>query len=374
MQHLNFVCATSILNLLPRGQLNFKKHGVSSKISGLRCCESGSMASEDISSFTSAVEVKTFARLHMGFFDLNGSLGRRFGSIGSSINAPYTEIVATRHVDILVEGPGCERAKKLARSIINALQLDSGLHIKIKQAIPEHAGLGSGTQMSLAVGSAVSKLYGLKLSVQQIANITSRGARSGIGLGTFDMGGVIVDGGRGAETLIPPVIAHVDFPKKWSILLIFDHSNQGVHGANEVAAFKSLPTFSESLAADLCRRVLMQALPALMETDLKSFGAAIKALQEATGDYFAPVQGGRYASPLVTEVLEYLEAEGVQCLGQSSWGPTGFAVFADESSSRVYLNHLQSRYQDQTLSFQLCKGLNRGSFVRTLDKADEMNI
>ena len=32
-----------------------------------------------------SIVVTTSSRLHMGFFDLNGGLGRRFGSIGVSL-------------------------------------------------------------------------------------------------------------------------------------------------------------------------------------------------------------------------------------------------------------------------------------------------
>ena len=98
-------------------------------------------------------------------------------------------------------------------------------------------------------------------------------------------------------------------------------------GQAEVAAFKSLPQFPSESAEKLCRHVLMQALPALAEADLVSFGQAIKQLQEVSGDYFAPVQGGRYASAKVASLLAWLESQGVPCVGQSSWGPTGFAIF-----------------------------------------------
>jgi len=317
----------------------------------------------------SIIEVTTFARLHMGFFDLNGNLGRRFGSIGLSLDSPYTKLQARKHAGLSVQGPSAPRAEKLARIILSALQIKEGIKIELKQAIPEHSGLGSGTQMALAVGTAISKLYDIKLTARDIAGFTSRGARSGIGLGTFDLGGVIVDGGRGPDTITPPVISHLTFPAAWTILLIFDQSAQGVHGAQEVEAFKQLAEFPETIAADLCRRVLMQALPALAETNLRSFGQAIRALQEATGDYFSPVQGGRYASQAVAEVLNYLSGNNVECLGQSSWGPTAFAVFADETQSQLCLDQLQSRYDGTALRFQLCKGLNQGSVSRFLNDA-----
>ena len=43
-----------------------------------------------------AVRVIAPARLHLGFLDLNGSLGRLFGSIGLAIDRPRTELVLKR--------------------------------------------------------------------------------------------------------------------------------------------------------------------------------------------------------------------------------------------------------------------------------------
>lgn len=310
------------------------------------------------------VSVVTTARLHMGFFDLNGGLGRRYGSIGLALDQPATELHAWRATELSAEGPSADRALKIARKMAAALHLDGGMHIALQHIIPEHAGLGSGTQMSLAVGLAMSRLYGLGLDVNEVARLTERGARSGIGLAAFAAGGVIVDGGRGAQTIVPPVIARAEFPEDWRIVLIFDHAHTGVHGAEEIAAFRNLPEFSAAVAADLCRRVLMQALPALAEGNLAGFGLAIRQLQQATGDYFAPAQGGRYASVNVTDVLAWLAQHGVACYGQSSWGPTGFALFENEISAQACLQELRVQFaQTPGLRFVLCRGLNRGARI-----------
>ncbi len=42
------------------------------------------------------IVVKTPARLHLGMLDLNGELGRRFGSIGVAISRPNVVVEATR--------------------------------------------------------------------------------------------------------------------------------------------------------------------------------------------------------------------------------------------------------------------------------------
>lgn len=304
----------------------------------------------------------------MGFFDLNGGLGRRFGSIGLSLDKPSTVLTAWRSDEFIAEGPGAKRAIAVAEKIGRALKLEGGMHMQLTEVIPEHSGLGSGTQMSLAVGLALNKLYQLGLILQDVALLTERGARSGIGLGTFAEGGVVIDGGRGAQTLVPPVIARADFPDEWRIILIFDSADIGVHGTEETEAFRTLAEFPADISAELCRRVLMQALPALAEHDLATFGAAIRELQERTGDYFAPIQGGRYASARVAKVLEWFDDQGLLCFGQSSWGPTGFAVLASQMQADECMEALQTRFaEEKNVSFLLCKGRNRGGILRDIN-------
>ncbi len=139
-----------------------------------------------------------------------------------------------------------------------------------------------------------------------------------------------------------------------------------MHGSQELAAFQNLPPFSEESAALLCRHVLMQALPAIAERDLPAFGQAIQALQAVTGDYFAPAQGGgRYTSRLVTAVLKQLQISGVHCFGQSSWGPTGFAVFANQLEAETRLKQLNDTFaHEPNLEFVLTKANNQASQIQ----------
>jgi beta-ribofuranosylaminobenzene 5'-phosphate synthase len=311
-----------------------------------------------------SVEVTVFARLHMGFIDLNGGLGRRFGSIGLALEHPSTRIAAWRHEVCSAEGPDAVRAMACAHKFIERAGIAGGVKMQIAEAIPGHAGLGSGTQMALAVGTAIAKLYELPVTVREIAVLTSRGARSGIGIGAFENGGLLLDGGRGENTVVPPIIARLDFPPAWRVLLVFDERASGVHGNSEVQAFTQLPEFPSELAAELSRRVLMQALPALVEQNLVGFGQAIKELQRHVGDYFASAQGGgRYASTEVANAMAWLETQGVNCVGQSSWGPTGFAVVGSEREAERLLSDLNLMYPDGKLRFALCRARNMGGIV-----------
>jgi len=312
------------------------------------------------------VLVNAFARLHMGFLDLNGQSGRRFGSVGLGLTAPDTliELAIGPHVFEQQEEPYVLKSKQ---AILTYANIEADVSIFVHRAIPRHSGLGSGTQMALAIGEGINRLFNLELTLDEIAHVTGRGNRSGIGIGTFAKGGLVLDAGRGAQTVVPPIITQQDFPKDWCVLLIFDRQHVGVHGQAELNAFANLEDADLQQTQVVCHQVLMQALPALKERNLHAFGQAIALLQAYTGDYFASVQGGRYASELVSQALHYLSEQGVLCVGQTSWGPTGFAVFESKAVAEQYLTRLKSTFTAPSLSWLLCEASPVGASVKIAD-------
>lgn len=308
-----------------------------------------------------SVSVFAPARLHMGFIDLGGSLGRRFGSIGVGINEIATRLSITAADALRVEGPCQERAGKAARKFADTYKLDCRAAIRIHQAIPEHVGLGSGTQLDLAVGMGLARFHGLDLGVRDIAKAIERGARSGIGIAVFEQGGLVVDGGRGANTVTPPLISRMAIPEQWRFILVFDRRGQGLHGKLEMEAFNALPVFPPEETARLCHRLLMQALPALAEGDIEGFGAVITDLQSSVGDHFAPAQGGRFTSPEVAEAMAWLEAQGAVGIGQTSWGPTGFCLLASPQRAGELAGLAGRRFDG--LDFLVATARNRGAEI-----------
>lgn len=309
------------------------------------------------------VTVTAPARLHMGFIDMSGALGRHFGSIGvalQDINTRMTLVAADR---LQAEGPGSERALKAAGDLCAALNLPGKLRISLERAIPEHVGLGSGTQMSLAIGAALNAFYGLGLSVRDIARLTERGARSGIGIGVFEQGGLVVDGGRGPDTVTPPLLSRMPVPEAWRFILVFDRRGQGLHGQQEINAFNQLPPFPRAEAERLAYLLLMQALPALAERNLPLFGDVISALQTAVGEHFAPVQGGVFTSPEVAAAMQWLEQQGAVAIGQTSWGPTGFCAVDTPERAAELLGELERRFTSPYLSFTSAAAQNQGAEI-----------
>src|SRR5262245_1060331 len=87
-----------------------------------------------------AVRVVAPARLHLGFLDLNGSLGRMFGSIGLAIDTPRTELVLRRSRAYKGDGPDHDRAVAALRRFSDTFGLDGAYDVSIASAIPPHAG------------------------------------------------------------------------------------------------------------------------------------------------------------------------------------------------------------------------------------------
>lgn len=308
------------------------------------------------------VSVSTSARLHFGFLDPSGRGPRPFGSFGLAIDRPRTRLVLRRGGAFKVSGVECERAAPYLRAVAASFGLASPYHLHLDEVIPAHAGLGSGTQLALAIGSAIAVLEGLPLDLTEVAARLERGKRSGIGIGTFEQGGAVLDGGPSGGAL-PEVLWRVPFPTGWRVLLIFDPAETGVHGADEMAAFAALPDFPEAETADLTRRILQGALPALAAEDFKGFCDEVGYLQRTMGAYFAPIQGGPYVSAGVAAVLRGLASDGVTGLGQSSWGPTGFAFAASEAEGQALLAAARAYAGGAKLRFELAQGRNEPAMI-----------
>lgn len=318
------------------------------------------------------VKVRAPARLHLGFLDLGGALGRRFGSLGIALERPATEVTVRRSAADAAEGPDSDRAARARDIVRDKLGLRDRFAIEVDAALPAHGGLGSGTQLALAVGVAVARLAGLDLSPRTVASLLGRGRRSAIGMEAFATGGVILDGGKALDgpeaTVPPPLLARFPVPANWRILLVFDAAREGLSGPQETAAMATLPPFPTEQAAQLCHMMLLQALPALAAADADGFGRVIGHWQRVLGDHYAAAQGGgRFLSPQVADAIAAIEAEGVAGVGQSSWGPTGFAIVDGEETAARLAATLRRRFASFTnLSFDCVRGNNQGAEVIAL--------
>jgi beta-ribofuranosylaminobenzene 5'-phosphate synthase len=311
------------------------------------------------------VYVKTPARLHLGLIDLNGDLGRVFGGLGVGINRPNVVLEAQPSERLVVTGEKTEQVNALAEQFLETYNVKSNVTINVKQVIPEHSGLGSGTQLALAVATSLAKLFDVKASVQELAEVMGRGRRTSVGTTIFEQGGFVVDGGKiTSEKRFPATIFRQPFPQDWRFVVSVPNVNKGLAKSEETAAFKAAAPMKAEDAGRMCRLTMMKLLPALVERDIKSFGEALTQLQIVIGDYFAEVQGGTYSSQAAAEGIALLQKLGAYGAGQSSWGPAVYGITQKENAKQIEAK--VKAYLKKSVGGQVftAKANNKGAYIK----------
>ena len=281
--------------------------------------------------------VETGSRLHFGLFRLPPAgpwpaNERYFGGCGLMLREPAVRVAVAPAADWSADGPSAGRALEFARRLAAAHPGRVPPHrVAVEACPPEHAGLGAGTQLALAVGRALERSAGLPESdAADLARRVGRGGRSALGVHGFGRGGLLVEGGKRRPDDLAPLLVRAEFPADWRVVLFRPESAGDWHGPRERAAFDALAGGAEAAVTDrLARLALLGLLPALAERDADAFGEALFEFNALAGELFRPVQGGTYASPAVAEVVDWARRQGARGVGQSSWGPTVFAVAAD---------------------------------------------
>lgn len=299
----------------------------------------------------SQVIVTTGARLHFGLLAHAPKASRQFGGVGLMVERPgfqvsvSTDSAISSSNDSPIDdyaGPHewKDRVLEVVRRCRN-LSSDQQCHLRtyweLTSVIPPHVGLGSGTQLGLAVAQAWTVLQQgtAEFDATRLATRAGRGLRSALGIHGFQLGGLLVEAGKRSSEQISPIVARADFPAEWRIVLICPPGEAGLSGNAEISAFAALPSMSNACSAELCRIVLLEILPAVHEADFAVCSEGLFRFGCTIGEYFAPAQGGIFASRRMATLVDWLRQKGIAGVGQSSWGPMLFALCPDAVSAEV---------------------------------------
>jgi beta-ribofuranosylaminobenzene 5'-phosphate synthase len=313
------------------------------------------------------VEVRSHARLHFGFLDPSGRRERRFGGMGLSIAKPRCVLRIGTARRLSAEGEQADRVELLAQRFYEALDIRSKAHIQVVEAIPGHVGLGSGTQLALALAAGLSRLHRVDLPPARLCALMGRARRSGVGFHAFQRGGFVVEAGHPSTSLraaaeTPPLLLRQEFPDAWRVVLALPASSHTISGEAEEQAFERLRPAPEEAVDRIARLVLLRLLPALLERDLAPFGSALAEIQELVGSCFAAVQDGLFHAA-AAGLVRILKEAGACGVGQSSWGPAVYAFAADDAEEKRLLGILRKSAPDGIVI--ATRGWNRGATIET---------
>ena len=221
---------------------------------------------------------------------------------------------------------------------------ESAFSIRVQAEIPSHLGLGSGTQLGLALAESVCLLSGEERSAFELAELAGRGERSGVGICGYELGGFLVDAGHRTDDAPAELSVRMAFPDDWPVLLLIPPRETGCHGAEEQQIFHAMERMSPSLTGELCRLVLTEILPAIRQRQFDEFTAGLEEYGRRIGTYFSPLQGGEFSSSRLRSLAAALRRSGERGPVQSSWGPSA-VLFAENSDHAEELTARVLRFE-----------------------------
>ena len=241
--------------------------------SGRKCADgldAGRQRSGERNFMLESVTAIAPARLHLGFLDLNGGLGRRFGSIGLAIDHPVTRLSIARAPAPFVEGLEAQRAAAYLETLTQSLGLRGDpMASPFTRRSPITS--DSGRERSWRSRSPAPCAF-LKASRPTCRPTRSRcnaaSAPASAQASSSAAASSSMAAGRKERSHRPSSRAS-NSPPPGAVLLVLDSRIKGLHGAQEVKSFAALGPFDAAGAAEICRLVLIKALPALAEADLE---------------------------------------------------------------------------------------------------------
>ncbi|MFP6669362.1 MAG: hypothetical protein VB876_18765 [Pirellulales bacterium] len=211
---------------------------------------------------------------------------------------------------------------------------DVDCRIEVISAPPEHVGLGTGTQLGLSVNAGLSKYFGWKTqSPAELAAAAGRGFRSSIGTHGFCGGGLIYEEVKPDDAIVAPLRDRTTVPDRWRWLLLRPRFEVGLYGQAEKDAFSALRSVPRKTTGRLRDEICKYMLPAIKTHDFDVFSESLYRYGVAAGKCFAGRQSGPFASVRLAKLVGAIRHLGVRGVGQSSWGPTVFALCSSAAAA-----------------------------------------
>ncbi|MCA9262709.1 MAG: DUF309 domain-containing protein [Planctomycetales bacterium] len=243
----------------------------------------------------------------------------------------------------------------------------SWVTVDVVQRIPGHAGLGSGTQLGLSLAHALNGLWGVSTCTpHDLARSVGRGLRSAVGTYGFTAGGLLVDGGKRTGEELGQLELQAAVPYEWRFVLVRRTGQRGCHGDAERQAFDHLRGTPPEISDRLRRLIAEQIVPALATADCAAFGDAVHTYGKLAGECFRPCQGGPFADASVAQLVATIRRLGISGVGQSSWGPTVFAITPDQATAQGLVETLRNQAGDDPMDYHIARPRQMGTSLEPL--------
>jgi beta-RFAP synthase len=269
----------------------------------------------------------------------------QFGGVGVMIDPPAVELRIATSSHFEATGSHAERVKQFVERSSTRWGLPGWPACQMDVRAPrDHIGLGVGTQLGLSVAAGLRRFVRLPdLPVHVLAAEIGRGKRSAVGTHGFQYGGLIVDAGHQRAEPVGKLLFRRTIPEEWRIVIVTPENQRGLAGSCEADAFARLPPIPDEVTRTLWQIAERDMLPALDRADCAEFGDAVYRFGQLAGECFSAVQDGPFRNPQIAELVDAIRDYGCSGVGQSSWGPTVFAICASTAQAESLVEWLGQR-------------------------------
>ena len=334
-----------------------------------------------------SLRITTPCRIHLSLIDENGYIGRVDGGIGLMLDRPNVVFEASNNAkEFKIEAhkyyrESSEVLNEIASKVFKTFNISNkNFHFNLKRYFPSHVGLGSKTQLSLAIATAITKLKRIThLSTNQLTKLVERGGTSGIGWKGFETGGFILDGGhdfgkgKEKETFLPSsasisadpalTLFRHNIPENWRFILVIPRVRKGVYGDEEVRVFQNYAPIYRNEVNEVSHQIIMKIIPSLIKNDLSSFGEGLKRVQSIG---FKKIEIN-LQHHVVKDLLFFFDEYGIKAYGMSSFGPSVFGIVESDSEAVELLKTVQKNQKNRGGHIYICKPNNTGAKIEYLD-------
>ncbi|MFX1356383.1 MAG: beta-ribofuranosylaminobenzene 5'-phosphate synthase [Promethearchaeota archaeon] len=333
------------------------------------------------------IRITTPCRIHLSLIDENGYTGRVDGGIGLMLDRPNVIFEASNHAkEFKIEAhkyyrESIEVINEQASKIFKAFNISNkNFHFYLRRYYPSHVGLGSKTQLSLAIAKAITKLRNINnISILELTKLVERGGTSGIGWRGFENGGFILDGGhdfgkgKEKETFLPSsasksadpalTIIRYPIPENWRFVLVIPNVKKGAYGDEEISVFQSHAPIPKVEVNEVSHQILMKVIPGLLRNDLECFGQGLMRIQSIG---FKKIEID-LQHEIVKQILRFFEEYGLKAYGMSSFGPSVLGITENDEEANKLLKLVQMRLKEIGGHIYICKPNNCGAKIDFLD-------
>ncbi len=333
-----------------------------------------------------SLKITAPCRIHLSLIDENGYTGRVDGGIGLMLDRPNVVLEVSNSADeFTIE---CNKYYKESVHVINekASKIfkyfhisNKNFHFHLKRYYPSHVGLGSKTQLSLAIATAITKLKNLNTHIGDLTKLVERGGTSGIGWRGFETGGFILDGGhdfgkgKEKETFLPSsasslakpalTIFRYDIPDNWRFVLVIPNVKKGAYGDEEISVFQNYAPIPRNEVNEVSHQIIMKVIPGILKNDLSCFGEGLKRIQSIG---FKKIEID-LQHDIVKDLLKFFENYGLKAYGMSSFGPSVIGIVESEFEAETILKKIQKNQKYSGSHIYICKPNNNGAKIEYIN-------